>query len=331
MNQVWNNNRYEKMQYRPCGKWGLKLSIISIGAWQTVGGYEEADVARDIFYRAFDQGITHFDFANGYGSPPGRAEEMGGQILRDLPRDEIVISTKAGYRAWDGPYGDGGNRKYIIASCERSLQRMGLDYFDIFYHHRPDLQTPLEETHGAIETLIRQGKVLYAGVSGYYSPERSEETVLLKEAKGWSPLTVQMQNYSLLERPLEGALLQTARRYGFGLIAYSPLARGLLSDKYLHGIPAASRAAKGGVALPDEAEMRKIRALHEMAVERGQSLAQMSLAWVLRLPEIATALTAFSTVEQLRDTLQVLDRMSFSEQELAHIDAILNDEEGAAT
>ncbi|WNR46076.1 aldo/keto reductase [Paenibacillus roseipurpureus] len=319
----WNPSRYEQMIYRSCGKWGLKLPVISLGAWRTVGGYEEENTAREVFYRAFDHGITYFDFANNYGTPVGSAEILGGKILKDLPRDEIIIASKAGHKMWEGPYGDWGSRKYIISSCDQSLKRMGLEYFDLFYHHRPDPNTPLEESHGAIETLIQQGKVLYGGVSGFYSAEQSQETINLKERKNWFPLTVQMNNYSLLNRQMEQQLVDTARHNGFGLIAYSPLAQGLLSDKYLkQDIPTGSRAALGSLKLPDEAQLSRIRALNELAAQRGQTLAQMALAWVLRLPELTSVLTAVSSVEQLQQTLGMLNRMAFSEEELQLIDDI---------
>ncbi|TVY05444.1 aldo/keto reductase [Paenibacillus cremeus] len=319
----WNSNRYDKMQYRSCGKWGLKLPVISLGAWQTVGGYEEEEAAKKVFYAAFEAGITHFDFANNYGSPAGSAEVLGGKILRELPLDEIVIASKAGHRMWPGPYGDWGSRKYIIASCDQSLKRMGIDYFDIFYHHRPDPNTPLEETHGALETLIQQGKVLYAGVSGFYSPERSAETVQLRERKNWSPLTVQMNNYSLFNRKLEEGLKDTAAEHGIGLLAYCPLAQGLLTNKYLNGIPTDSRAGKNKLKPPTEDELRKIRLLDEVAAARGQSLAQMAMAWILRLKEMTSVVTAVSSLKQLEDSLKLLDNMEFSEDELRRIDSIL--------
>lgn len=319
----FNPNRYDKMQYRPCGKWGLKLPIVSLGGWQTVGGYEAENEARKCFFAAFDAGITHFDFANNYGTPSGNGEIQGGKILKELPRDEIIISSKAGFYMWPGPYGDWGSRKYIIASCDQSLKRMGVDYFDIFYHHRPDPNTPLEETHGALETLVRQGKVLYAGVSNY-SPQMTEDAIALREKKLWSPLLIHQPSYNMFNRNIENGLIQSASKHGYGIIAFSPLAQGLLTDKYIGGVPGGSRMAVRGKDEPlSELQLKKVKALNALARERGQSLAQMALAWVLRWKEVTSVLTAVSRMSQLQDTLSVLDRLDFTQDELNKIDEIL--------
>jgi L-glyceraldehyde 3-phosphate reductase len=311
------------MQYRNCGKWGLKLPLISLGGWQTVGGYEAEEQAKKCFFSAFDAGITHFDFANNYGTPPGNGEITGGKILRELPRDEIIISSKAGYHMWEGPYGEWGSRKYIIASCDQSLKRMGLDYFDIFYHHRPDPNTPLEETHSALETLVQQGKALYAGISNY-SPQMAEDAVLLRERKNWFPITIHQPKYNMFARNIEDGLIECAAKHGFGLIPFSPLAQGLLSDRYLGGIPAHSRfAAKGKNKALNDSQVKKVQALNAVAQQRGQSLAQMALAWILRWPEITSVLTAVSNVGQLNDSLKALENLQFSDEELKRIDEIL--------
>lgn len=319
----WSPHRYDRMPYRSSGKWGLNLPAISLGGWQTVGGYESSGEAKRIFYRAFDAGITHFDFANNYGTPAGNGELEGGRILRDLPRDELIISSKAGFYMWPGPYGEWGSRKSIIASCDQSLKRMGLEYFDIFYHHRPDPKTPLEETHGALETLVQQGKALYAGVSNY-GPEMTEHAIALREQKSWSPITIHQPVYNLFNRHVEQGLLQSARRHGYGLIAFSPLAQGLLTDKYLRGAPEGSRFSVQGKTQPlTDAQLRQVHELADIAASRGQSLAQMALAWVLRHPEITSVLTAASTVAQLEDSLESLQNLDFSPEEIARIDEVL--------
>jgi L-glyceraldehyde 3-phosphate reductase len=315
-------DRYDKMQYRSCGKWGLKLPVISLGGWYTIGGYEPVYEAKKCIYAAFDNGITHFDFANNYGIPAGNGEIVGGQILRDLPRDEIIISSKAGYYMWPGPYGDWGSRKYIIASCEQSLKRMNIEYFDIFYIHRPDSNTPLEETHGALETLIQQGKVLYGGVSSYPA-EITRLTIELKEKKNWFPLTIHQPAYNMFYRWIEEGLIQCAAENGFGIICFSPLAQGLLSNKYLKGMPADSRFKIQNQKGPDELQHKKISALNDLAIERGQSLAQMALSWVLRWKEVTSVLTAASKVEQLYENLKILENLEFGPDELKQIDTIL--------
>lgn len=314
----FNPKRYDRMQYRHCGKWGLKLPVLSLGGWQTVGGYEAQGEAKRSFYAAFDAGITHFDFANNYGTPAGNGEIVGGRILKDLPRDEIIISSKAGYYMWPGPYGEWGSRKYIIASCDQSLKRMGVDYFDIFYIHRYDPHTPLEETHGALETLIQQGKVLYGGVSSY-SPEMTEAAVGLREKKNWAPLTIHQPSYNILDRWIEHGLIKNSSLHGYGIIAFCPLAQGLLTDKYINSDPASAHTRQVG---PNPLQLKQITALNELAKERGQSLAQMSLAWILRLPEVTSVLTAVSKVSQLEDSLRMLDHMHFTADELERIDEI---------
>src|SRR5438067_390740 len=249
MPYTFSENRYDHMPYRKCGKWGLKLPAISLGAWETFGGYRGEEVARKCFFRAFDLGITHFDLANNYGKPPGNAELVVGGILKEMPRDELIISTKAGYLMWPGPYGDWGSRKYLLASLDQSLQRLGLDYVDIFYHHRPDPDTPLEETLGALETAVRSGKALYAGVSNYSGALTREASELMNQ-KNWAPLVIHQPRYHMLDRGIEANLVPVSRELGIGIIPFSPLASGLLTDKYLHGIPEGSRAMEDAIATP---------------------------------------------------------------------------------
>jgi L-glyceraldehyde 3-phosphate reductase len=317
---------YESMRYNRCGRWGLKLPALSLGGWQTVGGYEAPGVAREVFFRAFDLGITHFDFANNYGRTPGNGEVEGGKILRDLPRDEIVVSTKAGYLMWPGPYGEWGSRKYLIASCDQSLKRLGLDYVDIFYSHRFDPDTPLEETLGALNTLVEHGKALYAGISSY-SGAQTREAVEICRRNGWAPIVIHQPRYHLLERTIEADLLPVTRELGLGVIAFSPLAQGLLSGKYLAGVPAGSRA--GQAVMPwripdaDAATVDRVGRLAAVARDRGQTLAQMAFAWCLRLPEVTSVLTAVSSLQQIEDGVRALDRLVFSSEELKRIDAIL--------
>jgi L-glyceraldehyde 3-phosphate reductase len=317
---------YDTMRYNRCGRWGLKLPALSLGGWQTVGGYEAPGIARDVFFRAFDLGITHFDFANNYGRTPGNGEVEGGKILRDLPRDEIVVSTKAGYLMWPGPYGEWGSRKYLIASCDQSLKRLGLDYVDIFYSHRFDPDTPLEETLGALNTLVDHGKALYAGVSSY-SGAKTREAVEICRRNGWAPIVIHQPKYHLLERTIETDLLPVTRELGLGVIAFSPLAQGLLSGKYLGGVPTGSRAGQDvmpwRIPQADAATVDRVRRLAQVASDRGQTLAQMAFAWCLRLPEVTSVLTAVSSLQQLEDGVQALNRPSFSHEELRRIDAIL--------
>jgi L-glyceraldehyde 3-phosphate reductase len=328
MTQQWAEDRYDKMQYRRCGRSGLMLPAISLGAWETFGGYRDADVARECLYRAFDLGVTHFDLANNYGTPPGNAEIVCGKIIEDMPRDELIISSKAGYRMWPGPYGEWGSRKYIIASCDQSLKRMGLEYFDIFYSHRPDPNTPFEETMAALDQLVRQGKALYIGVSSY-SGAQFAECVRINERMGYAPITIHQPYYNMLGRGIEWDLLPQTERAGTGVIPFCPLASGLLTDKYLGGdIPAESRAAqKWGKEWveknlnPDKKE--RLIGLNAIAKERGQTLAQMALAWTLRLPTITSALIGASSVQQIEENIKALDNVTFSEDELKRINALV--------
>jgi L-glyceraldehyde 3-phosphate reductase len=321
------SNRYEVMPYRRCGRSGLLLPLISLGAWETFGGYRADDVAREALVRAFDLGITHFDFANNYGIPPGNAEVVCGRVIRELPRDELIISNKAGFRMWPGPYGEWGSRKSLIASCDQSLRRMGLEYFDIFYHHRPDPETPLEETLGALNDLVRQGKALYAGVSNY-SGASFAEAVRVVERRGLMPITIHQPRYNLLERQVECDLLPQAQARGTGIIAYSPLAQGLLTDKYLDGaIPAQSRAAalRGEEWLASrltDPRRRRLVQLNELAHRRGQSLAQMALAWILNQPGITSVVMGASSARQIEENVATVRNLSFSKDELEAIDSI---------
>jgi L-glyceraldehyde 3-phosphate reductase len=317
---------YETMRYNPCGRWGLKLPALSLGGWQTVGGYEAPGVAREVFLRAFDLGITHFDFANNYGRTAGNGEVEGGKILRELPRDEIVVSTKAGWRMWPGPYGEWGSRKYLIASCDQSLKRLGMDYVDIFYSHRFDPDTPLEETLGALNTLVEHGKALYVGISSYSGAQTRQASDLCRR-NGWAPIIIHQPKYHLLERRIETDLLPVARKLGLGVIVFSPLAQGLLSGKYLGGVPADSRGGQTKMPWPmpkaDAQTLEKVRRLGEVARDRGQSLAQMAFAWCLRLPEVTSVLTAVSSLKQLEDGVRALDRLAFTKEELRRIEAIV--------
>ncbi|MDT8759101.1 L-glyceraldehyde 3-phosphate reductase [Sphingomonas psychrotolerans] len=326
--QPWHADpaRYDgRMPYRRCGRSGLDLPAISLGLWQNFGGTDVFETGRAMLRRAFDRGVTHFDLANNYGPPYGSAEENFGRVMAaDFAghRDELVISTKAGWDMWPGPYGDvGGSRKYLIASCDQSLKRMGLDYVDIFYSHRVDPKTPLEETMGALAHLHRQGKALYVGISSY-SPELTRKAAaILAEYK--VPLLIHQPSYSMLNRWIEQELLDTLDDLGTGCIAFSPLAQGMLSSKYLNGVPADARAAKGGSlgeGLLSEANIARIRALNAIAERRGQTLAQMAIAWVLRDPRVTSALIGARTVEQLDNSLDAVNNLSFSAEELTEID-----------
>ncbi len=320
-------DRYKHMQYRRCGRSGLRLPAISLGGWETFGGYRGEDVARECLYRAFDLGITHFDFANNYGTPPGNSEIVCGCVIKEMPRDELIISSKAGYYMWPGPYGEWGSKKYIVASCDQSLKRMGLEYFDIFYHHRPDPDTPLEETLGALDLLVRQGKVLYIGVSNYSGAQFAEAT-RVAQRMGLHPITIHQPHYNMLGRRFEWDVLPQTVAAGTGTIPFSPLANGLLTDKYLGGdIPAESRAAlrwgKEWVERNLSEERRaSLNALNEMARARGQTLAQMALAWVLRLPGVTSALIGASSAKQVEENVAALNNLSFSDEELKRIDAL---------
>jgi L-glyceraldehyde 3-phosphate reductase len=324
MTYVPAEDRYDSMPYRRCGSSGLKLPAVSLGLWQNFGTERPLEHSREILRRAFDLGITHFDLANNYGPPYGSAEEVFGQVLaQDLRpwRDELVISTKAGYDMWPGPYGEWGSRKYLLASLDQSLKRMGLEYVDIFYSHRLDPDTPLEETLGALDTAVRQGKALYAGISSY-SGQRTAEAVEILRDLG-TPLLIHQPSYSLLNRWIETDLLDVLGREGVGAIVFSPLGQGMLTDRYLDGIPEDSRAARDGSLsremLSDE-NLARIRALNEIAAGRGQSLAQLALAWTLRDPRITSTLIGASSVAQLEDNVGALERLDFSDDELAEID-----------
>ncbi|TCJ14320.1 L-glyceraldehyde 3-phosphate reductase [Flaviaesturariibacter flavus] len=323
-------SRYAQMPYRRCGRSGLKLPALSLGLWHNFGVHDDLDRCRSIVRTAFDCGITHFDLANNYGPPPGGAEVTFGKILKeDLKayRDELVISTKAGYSMWPGPYGDWGSRKYLVASLDQSLKRMSLDYVDIYYHHRPDPETPLEESMGALDAIVRQGKALYVGISSY-SPEETEKAAAMLRSLG-TPLLVHQPRYSLLDRWVEDGLLDVLERSGAGCITFSSLAQGLLTDKYLQGIPADSRAAsnRGNGALEADsispAILEKVRRLNAVAEGRGQSLAQMSLAWVLKDPRVTSVIIGASRPEQVLDSVRCLDRPDFTSDELTAIEAAL--------
>src|SRR5215208_3688342 len=318
------SERYDTMTYRRCGRSGLQLPAISLGLWNNFGDDRPIETQRAIIRRAFDRGVTHIDLANNYGPPPGSAEINFGRILReDLApyRDELIISTKAGYDMWPGPYGEWGSRKYLLASLDQSLGRMGVDYVDIFYSHRYDPETPLEETLGALDTAVRQGKALYAGISSY-SGERTREAARIGRELG-TPLLIHQPSYSMLNRWVEEDLLDVLEQEGVGCIAFSPLAQGMLTTRYLDGVPQDSRAAKGVFLSQDmltEERLEHVRALNEIAQRRGQTLAQMAVAWVLRDPRVTSALVGASSVSQLDDTLGALDRLVFSDDEVREID-----------
>ena len=324
MTYVPAEDRYDRMPYRRCGRSGLKLPAVSLGLWQNFGDDRPIDTQRAILRRAFDLGITHFDLANNYGPPYGSAEINFGRLLaEDLRpwRDELVISTKAGYDMWPGPYGEWGSRKYLLASLDQSLQRMGLDYVDIFYSHRLDPDTPLEETLGAVDTAVRQGKALYAGISSY-SAQRTEEAIEILRGLG-TPLLIHQPSYSLLNRWIEPDLLDVLGREGVGAIVFSPLGQGMLTDRYLEGIPEDSRAARDGSLsrsmLSDE-NLARVRALNEIAQRRGQTLAQLALSWTLRDPRVTSTLIGASSVAQLEDNVGALARLDFDDDELAEIE-----------
>uniref|UniRef100_UPI003B59A115 L-glyceraldehyde 3-phosphate reductase n=1 Tax=Novacetimonas labruscae TaxID=3229898 RepID=UPI003B59A115 len=316
--------RYDGMEFRRCGHSGLRLPPVSLGLWHNFGGTDVFETGRAVIRRAFDRGVTHFDLANNYGPPYGSAEENFGTVLKkDFAhhRDELIISSKAGWDMWPGPYGSGGSRKHVLASAEQSLRRMGMDYVDIFYSHRPTPDVPLEETVGALAQLVRQGKALYIGISSY-SPERTRQAAELLKAEG-IPLLIHQPSYSLLNRWIEVSLLETLEELGVGCIAFSPLAQGLLTSKYLDGVPSVSRAAAGtsfaNTMLNDE-NLRHVRALNDIAVARGQTLAQMAIAWVLRIPGITSALIGARNVQQLDNSLDALKNTSFTPDELNKID-----------
>lgn len=321
-------NRYDQMTYRRCGRSGLKLPAVSLGFWHNFGGVDAWENGRAIARRAFDLGITHFDLANNYGPPYGSAEESLGRILRaDLApfRDELVISSKAGWDMWPGPYGDWGSRKYLVASLDQSLRRMGLDYVDIFYHHRPDPGTPLEETMGALDFIVRSGRALYAGISSYGPEETRRAAAVLRDLG--TPCLIHQPSYSLFDRWIEEGLLDALEEEGMGCIVFSPLYQGLLTDKYLHGIPDGSRATKAHSEFraeditPDLLD--KVRGLSEVARDRGQKLSQMALAWVLRHPGVTSAIVGASRPSHVEDAAAALEAGPFSERELERIEGIL--------
>jgi L-glyceraldehyde 3-phosphate reductase len=320
-------SRYDTMRYNRCGHSGLKLPAVSLGLWHNFGGVDARENARAMILRAFDLGITHFDLANNYGPPPGSAEETFGWVLRnDLApyRDELIVSTKAGWGMWPGPYGDFGSRKYLIASLDQSLRRMGLEYVDIFYHHRPDPQTPLEETMGALADIVRSGKALYIGISSY-RPEPTRQAAELLRGMG-THCAIHQPSYSMFDRWVEEGLLQVLGEEGIGCIVFSPLAQGLLTDRYLKGIPADSRAARSIFLRPENITpelMTKVTKLNEIAAARGQKLSQMALSWVLRRKEITSALIGASKVSQIEDAVDTLQAPPLSAEEIKQIEAIL--------
>ena len=328
---IADSKRYDRMVYNRCGRSGLKLPAISLGLWHNFGGVDSLENMRAILRRSFDLGITHFDLANNYGPPPGSAEENFGRILKQdfaAYRDEMIISTKAGYYMWPGPYGEWGSRKYLITSLDQSLKRMGLEYVDIFYSHRFDPNTPLEETMGALDSIVKQGKALYVGISSYDAGQTAEAIKILKELG--TPLLIHQPRYNMFDRWIEDGLQDVLEEHGVGSIAFSPLAQGLLTNKYLQGIPEDSRASKDSSPFlhPSditEEKLSKIRRLNEIAKERGQSLAQMALAWVLRGGRVTSALVGVSRVSQIEDNVKALDNLEFSEEELKRIDEILMD------
>jgi L-glyceraldehyde 3-phosphate reductase len=331
MRYLPNELRYENMEYRRCGKSGLLLPAVSLGLWHNFGHIDKLENARNIMRVAFDNGITHFDLANNYGPPPGSAEENFGKIFKDdflTYRDEIIVSTKAGWGMWPGPYGDWGSKKYLVASLDQSLKRMGLDYVDIFYHHRPDPTTPLEETMGTLDLMVQQGKALYVGISSYQPDEAAKAIAILKELG--TPCLIHQPKYSMLDRWVEDGLLNVLDENGVGCITFSPLAQGLLTHKYLKGIPEGSRAAshRGNGAIEENAIsgelIDKIQQLNALAEARGQNLAQMALAWILKDPRITSVLIGVSRPEQVLDSIRCLEKQAFSKEELKLINDILD-------
>ena len=325
---IANEKRYEQMNYRYVGNSGLKLPIISLGLWHNFGDVDDYENQKNIILKAFDSGITHFDLANNYGPPVGSAEINFGRIMKEylLPyRDEIIISTKAGYYMWEGPYGEWGSKKSIIASCNQSLKRMGLEYVDIFYHHRPDPNTPLEETAQALDLLVRQGKALYIGISNYSAKQTEEISKLFRELK--TPFIIHQPKYSMFERSIEAELIAVLKKEGVGAITFSPLAQGLLSDRYLNGIPEDSRAGRSSSPFLQKENVENtiaiVKQLHKVAEKRGQSLAQMALAWNLRDETVTSVLIGASKVEQLENNLKAIKNLVFSKEELNQIESIL--------
>jgi L-glyceraldehyde 3-phosphate reductase len=325
-----NSQRYQSMEYRRCGNSGLKLPAISLGLWHNFGHIDKLDNARNILRLAFDNGITHFDLANNYGPPAGSAEENFGKVYKDdfVPyRDELIISSKAGWGMWPGPYGDWGSKKYLVASLDQSLKRMGLDYVDIFYHHRPDPETPLEETMKTLDLMVRQGKALYVGISSYQPAEAAKAIAILNQLG--TPCLIHQPKYSMFDRWVENGLLNVLEEKGVGCIPFSPLAQGLLTNKYLKGIPEGSRASshRGNGAIDEDhvsdEKINKVRQLNEMAEARGQNLAQMALAWILKDKRISSVLIGVSRPEQVTDSIRCLENYSFTMEELNKINTIL--------
>jgi L-glyceraldehyde 3-phosphate reductase len=330
MTYLSSPERYDTMQYRRCGKSGIKLPALSLGLWHNFGGIDNYENARNMIRLAFDKGVTHFDLANNYGPPAGSAEETFGSVFKkDLQsyRDEMLITTKAGFYMWQGPYGEWGSKKYLVSSLDQSLKRMNLDYVDVFYHHRPDPNTPLEETMAALDLIVRQGKALYVGISNYSASETEKAVKMLKELG--TPCLVHQAKYSMFDRWVEGGLLDVLEQNGAGCVAFSPLAQGLLSDKYLKGIPSDSRAASGrgnGALESDritEEKLSQIVKLNELAQQRGQNLAQMALSWILKDPRITSVILGVSKPQQLTDSLKCLHNTKFTEEELQLINQIL--------
>jgi L-glyceraldehyde 3-phosphate reductase len=328
MEYLAKSERYDEMIYRRCGNSGIKLPALSLGLWHNFGGVDVFENCRNILLNAFDVGITHFDLANNYGPPPGSAEETFGKIIsRDMKpfRDELIISTKAGYWMWPGPYGEWGSKKYLVASLDQSLKRMNLDYVDIFYSHRPDPDTPLEETMAALDLIVRQGKALYAGISNY-SVEQTEEAIKILNKLG-TPCLIHQAKYSMFDRWVENGLLDVLEKYSSGCIAFSPLAQGLLTDRYLDGIPEGSRASKAhGFLRPQQItneKTDKVKKLNELAKGRGQTIAQMAIAWLLKDPRLTSVLIGVSKTEQLNNCLSALKNIEFNKDELSGIEQIL--------
>ena len=328
MSYVPNKSRYDELPYNRCGKSGIKLPAVSLGLWHNFGGVNSLENAREMIHTAFDLGITHFDLANNYGPPAGSAEKTLGHILSQdflYYRDEIIISTKAGWGMWPGPYGDFGSRKYLIASLDQSLKRLGLDYVDIFYHHRPDPDTPLEETMGALDYIVRSGRALYIGISSYDANETRKASKILNELG--TPCFIHQPSYSMINRWIEDGLTKVLSSEGIGCIVFSPLAQGMLTSKYLTGIPEDSRAAnKHGFLTPEQVTdevIGKAKKLNELAKERGQTLAQLAIAWVLRLPEVTSALIGASNSNQIEDCVNATKNLTFTDEELNRIETIL--------
>lgn len=328
MNNIVSDNRYDKMLYNRCGNSGLKLPAISLGLWHNFGHVNVFENSKELIYTAFNNGITHFDLANNYGPPPGSAEEVFGKILQQHLkgyRDEMVISSKAGYHMWNGPYGEWGSKKYLVSSLDQSLKRMKLDYVDIFYHHRPDPETPLQETMDALTLMVKQGKALYVGISNYSAEEAAAAIKILKE--NGTPCLIHQPKYSMFERWVENGLLDVLEENGVGCIPFSPLAQGLLTDKYLHGIPADSRVATSGIFLKETnitpEKLAVVTQLNELAKSRGQKLSHMALSWILRDKRITSVLIGASKPEQITDSIRALDNTTFSGEEIKLIDEIL--------